>query len=486
MKNKIIRYSLFICILILISFIVIVKNGNTYTNKIYLYQNISNIDNINIKFTKDNIVEVIDKKIEDNVLYLTVKSVSKGKTVLKITYDDYTYYNNLYVHNFNVITCNNYFGDMNHGEILYISSSLLCIVVLYNLINKYKKSIKENICQYKNITLLSIIIFISFITLIQIIGIFKYKSILSIIESINDLTSLFSILLLPIAFITSLFVTISNITLIIKEGYNWRNMLGIILGVLFCILTILPEIMYGMTYNDFLIDTHNMNSIAFYIELFIEKFIYNIVSYLECVLLSTIILGIKAAKKIPKYDKDYIIILGCMIMKDGSLTKLLKSRVDRAIEFRNMQLKNTGKDLIFIPSGGKGSDEIISEAEAIKNYLLENKIDEKNIIIENKSTNTLENIKFSNKIISKRKKNANIAFSTTNYHVFRAGAIANSINLNIEGIGAKTKSYFWINAFIREFIANLYSEKKNHIFMFLCLLLITILMIIIIYISNVI
>ena len=144
MKNKIIRYSLFICILILISFIVIVKNGNTYTNKIYLYQNISNIDNINIKFTKDNIVEVIDKKIEDNVLYLTVKSVSKGKTVLEITYDDYTYYNNLYVHNFNVITCNNYFGDMNHGEILYISSSLLCIVVLYNLINKYRKSIKEN------------------------------------------------------------------------------------------------------------------------------------------------------------------------------------------------------------------------------------------------------------------------------------------------------------------------------------------------------
>ena len=33
----------------------------------------------------------------------------------------------------------------------------------------------------------------------------------------------------------------------------------------------------------------------------------------------------------------------------------------------------------------------------------------------------------------------------------------------MEGIGAKTKSYFWINAFIREFIAALNSERKNHI-----------------------
>ena len=39
-------------------------------------------------------------------------------------------------------------------------------------------------------------------------------------------------------------------------------------------------------------------------------------------------------------------------------------------------------------------------------------------------------------------KEANIAFSTTNYHVFRAGAIAYDQNVKMEGIGAKTKSYF--------------------------------------------
>jgi uncharacterized SAM-binding protein YcdF (DUF218 family) len=107
-----------------------------------------------------------------------------------------------------------------------------------------------------------------------------------------------------------------------------------------------------------------------------------------------------------------MIILGCKIRNDGTLTPLLKGRVDKAIEFRNKQLKETGKDLIFIPSGGKGKDEVISEGDAIKRYLLENKINEKNILVENKSKSTDENIKFSYKLINNKK--AKIAYSTTN------------------------------------------------------------------------
>ena len=56
-----------------------------------------------------------------------------------------------------------------------------------------------------------------------------------------------------------------------------------------------------------------------------------------------------------------------------------------------------------------------------------------------------------------------IAFSTTNYHVFRAGIFATEQGIKAEGIGSKTKQYFFINAFVREFIATLVSEKKSHI-----------------------
>ena len=125
---------------------------------------------------------------------------------------------------------------------------------------------------------------------------------------------------------------------------------------------------------------------------------------------------------------------------------------------------------------------MISEGDAMKKYLLENGIKEKNILVENKSTNTFENIKFSYKLINDE--NANIGFSTTNYHVLRAGLIATEQGLKLEGIGSKTKSYFWINAFIREFIGTLYSERKKHILFFSVVTIIIIIMIGITYVEN--
>ena len=312
----------------------------------------------------------------------------------------------------------------------------------------------------------------------------NYNGLISTINAILNMFS-FTTILLPIAFVVSILVIISNILLIIKEGFGVRNILGIILGIVLCFSSILPEILYNMLYSATWIDIHNQNGIGVYIYNLVETTIYITVTYIECILIGTIIIGIKAAKHIPKFDKDCIIILGCQIKKDGTLTKLLKGRVDRAIEFSKMQKEKTGKDIIFVPSGGKGNDEVISESQAMKNYLIEQGIKEDNILIEDKSKNTFENIKFSNKLINDKIKNAKIALSTTNYHVFRAGTIASNQNIKIEGIGAKTKSYFWINAFIREFIATLFSERKKHITVVCCIIVLAIFMIVLQYICAI-
>ena len=239
-----------------------------------------------------------------------------------------------------------------------------------------------------------------------------------------------------------------------------------------------------MLYTASWIDVHNEQGLGPYIQQFVETTIFVIVTYLECILIGTIALGKKAAKHIPEFDKDFIIILGCQIKKDGTLTNLLKSRVDRALEFAKMQKEKNGKDIMFVPSGGQGNDEIISEAQAMKNYLIEQGINENNILIEDKSKNTFENIKFSSEIIKEKMDNAKIVFSTTNYHVFRAGEIASSQNIRMEGIGAKTKTYFWINAFIREFVATLNSERKKHMVIVSYLILSTLVMIYFEYLSN--
>lgn len=97
----------------------------------------------------------------------------------------------------------------------------------------------------------------------------------------------------------------------------------------------------------------------------------------------------------------------------------------------------------------------------MQNYTIAQKY-EGEILLEDKSTTTHENFKFSKKMI---KNPHNVAFATTDFHIFRSAVFASKIGYRgIEGIGAKSPWYFYYNALIREFIANLNSERKMHIF----------------------
>ena len=171
--------------------------------------------------------------------------------------------------------------------------------------------------------------------------------------------------------------------------------------------------------------------------------------------------------------------------KDGVLDTKEKT------EFGKMQEEHGGKPIVFVPSGGQGEDEVMPEGQAMANYLRSIGIPEERILIEDKSVNTYENINLSMKLIRANREGQTdpslvegrpskedpfkVAFSTTNYHVFRAGLLASGMGLNMEGIGSKTKRYFWINAFVREYIATLYAERKVHIRVILTLLLLMLL-----------
>ena len=478
MKNNIKKVCLLMLFLLLISTIVILINGRTY---VVNFNVLNKKYNFNIE-GKHNIVEILEKKEENGILSISLRSKNPGRIHLIVDYDEYSEQTTLYVHKSMIITDNNYFGYSNCCEIIPISISILIMYILFLLIKRYISSVKENIYQYKNVAYLGIIVFLLNFLLINVVSIFNYNGIYETINRIINSMSIISLILFPIAFITFLLVTISNIQLSRKEGKSFKNLLGVFLGIFICVLTLLPDFTYKLLLKIQIVDIYNLNSFGPYIYIFIETLVYLIISYLECILLGTIIIGIKSVKKKIDYNKDYIIILGCQIKKDGSLTPLLKGRVDKAIEFRNKQLKENNKDLIFITSGGKGNDEIISEAQAMKNYLVENGINEKNILIDDKSRNTYENIKYSYKLINNNK--SNIVFCTTNYHVFRTGLIATMQNIKIEGIGSKTKTYFWINAFIREFVGTLFSERKKHFIAFILITIIIILMIIVSYFAN--
>ena len=114
--------------------------------------------------------------------------------------------------------------------------------------------------------------------------------------------------------------------------------------------------------------------------------------------------------------------------------------------------------------GGKGDDETISEAEAMEKYLIEKGIPREDIIIENESKTTYENIYNSKKIIESREGRKYTALVTSNYHVYRALRYCRKKGLQCTGIGSRVAFYYWPSALIREYIA-VHAEKKHAVIM---------------------
>ncbi len=479
-------FPLTVMALLLFCLVSVFLFGTVYTCKVPNDWGYDDIEAYSIIIEQDQpILEVVDYSLDQKQFSVKVKGISPGSAFLTIIDPSERHWIfPMDVYPLNIVFRDTVFGDYTGDEIIPISFTIVLAILLIRMIRNYEEEYRKDRYRYRNIRDLGLIIFLSSFFLDQIRYIFRYRGLIDTIYSIINSASGFAIIVLPIAFIVFILVTISNLRLMAKEGHNWRNMLGCLLGITVCTGTVTPMLLGEFLQRTTIVNVHNMNGPALYIELFVENAVFLIISYLECILLATIISAIGAARHVPSFDKDFIMILGCQINKDGSLTPLLRGRTERALEFAKMQKEKTGKEIIFVPSGGQGSDEVIPEARAIGSYLLSKGIPEDRILVEDKSLNTEENFKNSYKLIKERNKDPNIAFSTTNYHVFRAGAIASLQGIGAEGIGSTTKAYFWINAFIREYIATLFAERKTHAKIICLLLVIVTLMIGVYYQAN--
>ena len=253
----------------------------------------------------------------------------------------------------------------------------------------------------------------------------------------------------PIMLVGALIVAVSNIQLIRHEGFRSKNLLGIFIAVVW----IGALVLFGYLEGDFAGSWEELNRL-----LAIQTGLSVVMNYAFFLLVATVLCGYFAQKHLPLYDKDYIIILGCRIRKDGTPTPILQGRVDRALAFEKEQFQKTGKHAVFVPSGGQGEDEPTSEAESMRQYLLSQGVPDDRILPEGESVNTFQNIRNSKKLILTEMPKARVAFSTTNYHVFRSYVLSKDNDIYAEGMSAKTKKYFFPNAFLREFFGLLYAE----------------------------
>ncbi len=237
-------------------------------------------------------------------------------------------------------------------------------------------------------------------------------------------------------------MAVSNVALVRHEGYSPKNVLGIGIGLALVAGEALAFFLYGRDMSGSEQEIRMWNTLCNVYATCFAGF--------ECVLAGAIVCGLKAARHVPGPEADYILILGCRFRRDGTLTPLLRGRVDKAVEFWRAQRELTGREAVLVPSGGRGSDEPMAEAEAMRRYLLAQGIPEERILPEDRSRNTYQNMEFSKALIERQAQGAKVVFATTNYHVFRSGVWANLAGLPCEGMGSGTKWWYWPNAFMRE------------------------------------
>jgi uncharacterized SAM-binding protein YcdF (DUF218 family) len=144
-------------------------------------------------------------------------------------------------------------------------------------------------------------------------------------------------------------------------------------------------------------------------------------------------------------NADYLIVLGASVK--GTVPSLaFASRINAAAKYLQ-----ENKDTVVIASGGKGPGEDISEAESIKRELVKQGISESRIILEDRSTDTYENIDFSKKLISEDAKFGLVVTNT--FHLYRAISIARDQGLEVQGLPAKTPLKALLKSYSREYLA---------------------------------
>lgn len=243
-----------------------------------------------------------------------------------------------------------------------------------------------------------------------------------------------------------------------KEGRRLANLLSLILGVNILIIVSLSLILIfkGPDLNN------GVHATILTIILLSAYFGFLFFSYL---------VYSYAYQMLPiNKNLDYVIVLGSGLIGD-KVPPLLKSRLDKGIEIYKQQLSN-GNHTKIVVSGGQGSDELVPEAIAMKKYLISQDIPDLDILIEDKSTTTYENMKFSKNIMNNISKDYSCIFVSNNYHVFRASIYARKAGLKANGVGAPTAFYFLPSALIREYIAIIVLYKKINLMVILFILLI--------------
>ncbi len=157
--------------------------------------------------------------------------------------------------------------------------------------------------------------------------------------------------------------------------------------------------------------------------------------------------GMLARMEVPVEKAEAVLVLGCRVRGETPSTMLAR-RIDAAID-----ILESNPGAVVVVSGGQGEGEDISEAEAMRRYLVAHNIAGERIYMEDKSVSTYENVHFSAEILKEKGITENIVIATSEFHQYRAYVFAKREGLKTGSHSAPTLIANLPNYWVREWAA---------------------------------
>ena len=132
---------------------------------------------------------------------------------------------------------------------------------------------------------------------------------------------------------------------------------------------------------------------------------------------------------------DCILILGCKVQSDGTLSHMLNDRMEVGIG-AYYGLLEEGRETKLLVSGDHGTKEY-NEVEAMKQFAIDSGIASEKIFMDHAGFSTYESIYRAKEIFGARK----IVIVTQEYHLHRAIYIAEALGIDAYGVSADLRSY---------------------------------------------
>ncbi|WP_350278147.1 YdcF family protein [Kribbella sp. HUAS MG21] len=242
---------------------------------------------------------------------------------------------------------------------------------------------------------------------------------------------------IPLAIaVLAVFLVVNGVTMLRRERRRLSNLLSLLVG-----LGIIGFVVFSV-----LVQRIGWEPLAA-----LRSVLLGVLTYVSFLFLCFLVYAFVYSRVRSSRKVDFVVVLGSGLI-GSRVPPLLASRLDRAQQVYERILRK-GRNPLIITSGGQGPHEDLPESHAMAAYLVERGVPDEQILREDKSTTTWENLTFSHQLMVARRPDYRCLVVTNNFHAFRAALTARKAKVNGQVVGSPTAAYYWPTATIREFVA---------------------------------